>query len=45
MVDAQIYFKIKPDEVSVQELAVQRQHVTYQIVSLARTTLRTSSAP
>ena len=40
MVDAQIYFKIKPDEASVKNSQYNVNNVTYQIVSLARTTLR-----
>ncbi len=40
MVDAQIYFKIKPDEDSVKCSQYNVNNVTYQIVNLARTTLR-----
>jgi regulator of protease activity HflC (stomatin/prohibitin superfamily) len=40
MVDAQIYFKIKSDEGSVKNSQYNVNDVTYQIVNLARTTLR-----
>ncbi len=40
MVDAQIYFKIKEDELSVKNCQYNVNNVTYQIVNLARTTLR-----
>jgi regulator of protease activity HflC (stomatin/prohibitin superfamily) len=40
MVDAQIYFKIKSDEASVKNSQYNVNNVTYQIVNLARTTLR-----
>jgi regulator of protease activity HflC (stomatin/prohibitin superfamily) len=40
MVDAQIYFKIKSDEQSVKSSQYSVNNVTYQIVNLARTTLR-----
>ncbi len=40
MVDAQIYFKIKEDEVSVKNCQYNVNNVTNQIVNLARTTLR-----
>jgi regulator of protease activity HflC (stomatin/prohibitin superfamily) len=39
-VDAQIYFRIKPDEESVKNSQYNVNLVTYQIVNLARTTLR-----
>jgi regulator of protease activity HflC (stomatin/prohibitin superfamily) len=39
-VDAQIYFKIKPDEESVKNSQYNVYNVNYQIVNLARTTLR-----
>lgn len=39
-VDAQVYFKIKPDEVSVKNSQYNVNNITYQIVNLARTTLR-----
>lgn len=40
MVDAQIYFRVKDDEVSVKNSQYNVYDVNYQIVSLARTTLR-----
>jgi len=40
MVDAQVYFKIKPDEQSVKSSQYNVNNVTLQIVNLARTTLR-----
>ncbi len=39
-VDAQVYFKIKPDEQSVKNAVYNVNNVQYQIVNLARTTLR-----
>ncbi len=39
-VDAQVYFKIRPDEVSVKNSLYNVQSCQYQIVNLARTTLR-----
>ncbi len=39
-VDAQVYFKVKPDEQSVKNSQYNVNNVGYQIVSLARTTLR-----
>ncbi|MFA6434896.1 MAG: SPFH domain-containing protein [Elusimicrobiales bacterium] len=39
-VDAQVYFKIKPDEDSVKNSIYNVNNVQYQIVNLARTTLR-----
>lgn len=39
-VDAQIYYKIKPDEESVVQSQYNVQNVHWQIVALARTTLR-----
>jgi regulator of protease activity HflC (stomatin/prohibitin superfamily) len=39
-VDAQVYFKIKQDETSVKNSQYNVNNVTYQIVNLARTTLR-----
>jgi regulator of protease activity HflC (stomatin/prohibitin superfamily) len=39
-VDAQVYFKIKPDEASVKNSQYNVNNITYQIVNLARTTLR-----
>ncbi len=39
-VDAQVYFKVKPDEESVKNSLYNVNNVTYQIVNLARTTLR-----
>jgi regulator of protease activity HflC (stomatin/prohibitin superfamily) len=39
-VDAQVYFKVKPDEDSVKNSQYQVFNYKYQIVSLARTTLR-----
>jgi regulator of protease activity HflC (stomatin/prohibitin superfamily) len=40
MVDAQIYFRVRPDEQSVKFSQYNVNNVTFQIVSLARTTLR-----
>lgn len=39
-VDAQVYFKIKSDEDSVKNSQYNVNNITYQIVNLARTTLR-----
>ncbi|MBF0331240.1 MAG: SPFH/Band 7/PHB domain protein [Candidatus Omnitrophica bacterium] len=39
-VDAQVYFKIRPDELSVKNAVYNVQNCQYQIVNLARTTLR-----
>src|SRR5689334_16267674 len=39
-VDAQVYFKIKSDESSVKNSQYNVNNITYQIVNLARTTLR-----
>jgi regulator of protease activity HflC (stomatin/prohibitin superfamily) len=39
-VDAQVYFKIKPDETSVKNSQYNVNSIEYQIVNLARTTLR-----
>lgn len=39
-VDAQVYFKVKPDELDVKNSLYNVNNVTYQIVNLARTTLR-----
>ena len=39
-VDAQVYFKIKSDEESVKNSQYNVNNITYQIVNLARTTLR-----
>jgi regulator of protease activity HflC (stomatin/prohibitin superfamily) len=39
-VDAQVYFKIKMDEQSVKNSQYNVNHIQYQIVNLARTTLR-----
>jgi len=39
-VDAQVYFKIKPDEESVKNSVYNVNNYRYQIVNLARTTLR-----
>ncbi len=39
-VDAQIYFKVKPDELNVKNSQYNVNNVTFQIVNLARTTLR-----
>jgi regulator of protease activity HflC (stomatin/prohibitin superfamily) len=39
-VDAQVYFKIRPDEVNVKNSLYNVQNCQYQIVNLARTTLR-----
>ncbi len=39
-VDAQVYFKIKPDEQSVKNSQYNVNNIEYQIVNLARTTLR-----
>ena len=40
MVDAQIYFRVKPDEESVKNSQYNVNNVSFQIVNLARTTLR-----
>lgn len=40
IVDAQVYFKVKPDEQSVKNSLYNVNRVQYQIVNLARTTLR-----
>jgi regulator of protease activity HflC (stomatin/prohibitin superfamily) len=40
VVDAQIYFKVKPDELNVKNSQYNVNNVTFQIVNLARTTLR-----
>lgn len=40
MVDAQIYYRVKPDEESVKCSQYNVNNVNYQIVNLARTTLR-----
>jgi regulator of protease activity HflC (stomatin/prohibitin superfamily) len=40
MVDAQIYYKIKPDEESVKNSQYNVNNVSYQIVNLSRSTLR-----
>ena len=40
MVDAQIYYRVKPDEESVKSSQYNVNNVNYQIVNLARTTLR-----
>jgi regulator of protease activity HflC (stomatin/prohibitin superfamily) len=40
MVDAQIYYRVKPDEESVMNSQYHVNNVNYQIVNLARTTLR-----
>ena len=40
VVDAQVYFKVKPDEEDVKNSLYNVNNVTYQIVNLARTTLR-----
>jgi len=40
MVDAQIYYKVKPDEESVKSSQYNVNNVNSQIVNLARTTLR-----
>jgi regulator of protease activity HflC (stomatin/prohibitin superfamily) len=40
MVDAQIYFRVKPDEESVKNSQYHVNNVDFQIVNLARTTLR-----
>jgi regulator of protease activity HflC (stomatin/prohibitin superfamily) len=40
IVDAQIYFRVKDDEISVKNSQYNVYDVNYQIVSLARTTLR-----
>ena len=40
VVDAQVYFKVKDDEQSVKNSQYNVNNVTYQIVNLARTTLR-----
>jgi regulator of protease activity HflC (stomatin/prohibitin superfamily) len=39
-VDAQVYFRIKPDENSVKNSQYNVNNIAYQIVNLARTTLR-----
>jgi regulator of protease activity HflC (stomatin/prohibitin superfamily) len=39
-VDAQVYFKIRPDEESVKNSQYNVNNIEYQIVNLARTTLR-----
>ena len=39
-VDAQVYFRIKPDELSVKNSQYNVNNIGYQIVNLARTTLR-----
>ena len=39
-VDAQVYFRIKPDETSVKNSQYNVNNIAYQIVNLARTTLR-----
>lgn len=39
-VDAQVYFKVKPDEESVKDAVYNVNNYQYQIVNLARTTLR-----
>lgn len=39
-VDAQVYFKVKPDEESVKKSIYNVNNYNYQIVNLARTTLR-----
>ncbi len=39
-VDAQVYFKVKTDEESIKNSIYNVNNVTYQIVNLARTTLR-----
>ncbi|MBF0531463.1 MAG: SPFH/Band 7/PHB domain protein [Candidatus Omnitrophica bacterium] len=39
-VDAQVYFKVKPDELSVKSSIYNVSNYRYQIVNLARTTLR-----
>ncbi len=39
-VDAQVYFKVKPDEPSVKNCVYSVNNYQYQIVNLARTTLR-----
>ncbi|HNX91621.1 MAG TPA: SPFH domain-containing protein [Candidatus Omnitrophota bacterium] len=39
-VDAQVYFKVKPDETSVKRSQYDVNNYQYQIVNLARTTLR-----
>lgn len=40
MVDAQIYYKVKPDEESVKNSQYNVNNVSYQIVNLSRSTLR-----
>jgi regulator of protease activity HflC (stomatin/prohibitin superfamily) len=40
IVDAQIYYRVKPDEESVKSSQYNVNNVNYQIVNLARTTLR-----
>lgn len=39
-VDAQVYFKVRPDEESIKNSLYNVRNVEYQIVNLARTTLR-----
>lgn len=39
-VDAQVYFRVKPDEESVKSSQYNANRYTYQVVNLARTTLR-----
>ena len=39
-VDAQVYFKMRPDEESVKNSQYNVNNIQYQIVNLARTTLR-----
>lgn len=39
-VDAQVYFRIKPDEINVKNSQYNVNKIEYQIVNLARTTLR-----
>lgn len=39
-VDAQVYFKVKPDETSIKNCQYNVNNYQYQIVNLARTTLR-----
>ncbi|MGD0590481.1 MAG: SPFH domain-containing protein [Bacteroidota bacterium] len=40
VVDAQVYFKVKPDEASVKNSQYNVNNVNFQIINLARTTLR-----
>lgn len=40
VVDAQVYYKVKPDEISVKNSVYNVNNVNFQIVNLARTTLR-----